>query len=148
MKLFVVKLKNGPGGLKHQVKVLVPKEAGIYGIVDSSGILIYVGKAKNLRKRLQSYFLKKIERKKINQAGHSHLLANMFSEFHAFLREIEVINLFLPSANVMGVAHRLRPVHLVLTSSEAPAIKLVKKLPKFIWKLMDHLIALKLCVTP
>lgn len=123
--------KNGPGGLKHQVKVLVPKEAGIYGIVDSSGILIYVGKAKNLRKRLQSYFLKKKskERKLIRRAT---LICwqTCFSEFHAFLREIEVINLFLPSANVMGVAHRLRPVHLVLTSSEAPAIKLVKKLPK------------------
>lgn len=123
--------KNGPGGLKPQVKVLVPKEAGIYGIVDSSGILIYVGKAKNLRKRLQSYFLKKKskERKLIRRAA---LICwqPCFSEFHAFLREIEVINLFLPSANVMGVAHRLRPVHLVLTSSEAPAIKLVKKLPR------------------
>lgn len=123
--------KNGPGGLKHQVKVLVPKEPGIYGIVDSFGILIYVGKAKNLRKRLQSYFLKKKskEKKLIRRAA---LISwqNCFSEFHAFLREIEVINLFLPSYNVMGVAHRLRPAYLVLTAAEAPAIKLFKKLPR------------------
>lgn len=123
--------KNGPGGLKHQVKVLVPQEAGIYGIVDSSGILIYVGKAKNLRKRLQSYFLKKKSKeKKLIRRAALICWQICFSEFHAFLREIEVINLFLPSANVMGVAHRLRPIYLVLTSSEAPAIKLLKKLPK------------------
>jgi excinuclease ABC subunit C len=123
--------KNGPGGLKHQVKVLVPKEPGIYGIVDSSGILIYVGKAKNLRKRLQSYFLKKKSKeKKLIRRAALICWQVCFSEFHAFLREIEVINLFLPSANVMGVAHRLRPIYLVLTSSEAPAIKLRKKLPR------------------
>ena len=122
--------KNGPGGLKHQVKVLVPKEPGIYGLVDSSGILIYVGKAKNLRKRLQSYFLKKKSKeKKLIRRATLICWQTCFSEFHAFLREIEVINLFLPNANVMGVAHRLRPVYLVLTSNEAPAIKLRKKLP-------------------
>ena len=123
--------KNGPGGLKHQVKVLVPKEAGIYGIVDSFGILIYVGKAKNLRKRLQSYFLKKKSKeKKLIKRATLICWQTCFSEFHAFLREIEVINLFLPAANVMGVAHRLRPIYLVLTAGEAPAIKLRKKLPK------------------
>ncbi len=122
--------KNGPGSLRHQVKVLVPKEPGIYGIIDQSGILIYVGKAKNLRKRLQTYFLKKRSKEK-------RLIRKAFficwqvcpTEFHALLREIEAINLFLPSANVLGVAHRLRPVYLVLTSNEAPSLKLLKKIP-------------------
>jgi excinuclease ABC subunit C len=89
-----------------------------------------VGKAKNLRKRLQSYFLKKKSKeKRLIRRATLICWQTCFSEFHAFLREIEVINLFLPNANVMGVAHRLRPVYLVLTSNEAPAIKLRKKLP-------------------
>ncbi len=123
--------KTGPGGLKHQVRVLVPKEPGIYGIVDSLGILIYVGKAKNLRKRLQSYFLKKKSKeKKLIRKAEMICWQTCFSEFHSFLREIEVINMFLPYANIMGVAHRLRPVYLVITSGHAPALKLLKKIPK------------------
>ena len=59
--------KNGPGGLKHQVKVLVPKEPGIYGIVDSFGILATILFPK-----------KEIERKKAYQTGSPNLLANLF----------------------------------------------------------------------
>jgi excinuclease ABC subunit C len=34
----------------------LPDKPGVYQFVDSSGIIIYVGKAKNLRKRVSSYF--------------------------------------------------------------------------------------------
>jgi len=41
---------------------LIPDKPGVYQFVDSSEIIIYVGKAKNLRKRVSSYFNK-------NQSG-------------------------------------------------------------------------------
>ena len=37
---------------------LLPKEPGIYKFLDSDKKIIYIGKAKNLRKRVKSYFSK------------------------------------------------------------------------------------------
>ena len=40
----------------------MPQKPGVYMFVDQNGIIIYVGKAKNLKKRVSSYFAK-------NQSG-------------------------------------------------------------------------------
>ena len=37
-------------------KITIPKEPGIYLMKDSKGEIIYIGKAKNLKKRVSSYF--------------------------------------------------------------------------------------------
>ena len=42
--------------LKEQV-ALLPLSPGVYQFVDRSGTIIYVGKAKSLRKRVSSYFV-------------------------------------------------------------------------------------------
>ena len=39
----------------EKIKVL-PTDAGVYQFFDSKGLIIYVGKAKNLNKRVHSYF--------------------------------------------------------------------------------------------
>ncbi len=41
--------------LDSQIKLL-PEEPGIYQFYDSKGVIIYIGKAKNLKKRVSSYF--------------------------------------------------------------------------------------------
>ena len=46
--------------LKEQV-ALLPLSPGVYQFVDSSGTIIYVGKAKSLRKRVSSYFVQSKE---------------------------------------------------------------------------------------
>lgn len=43
-------------GLKQQV-ALLPLSPGVYQFVDKSGTIIYVGKAKSLRRRVSSYFM-------------------------------------------------------------------------------------------
>ena len=42
--------------LKEQV-ALLPLSPGVYQFVDRTGTIIYVGKAKSLRKRVSSYFV-------------------------------------------------------------------------------------------
>ncbi|GIT33474.1 MAG: hypothetical protein Ct9H300mP3_10050 [Gammaproteobacteria bacterium] len=42
---------------KKKIKLdLLPTEPGIYRFLDSGKQVIYIGKAKNLRKRVKSYF--------------------------------------------------------------------------------------------
>ena len=49
--------------LIRQKLKLLPDSSGVYMMLDENGAIIYVGKAKNLKRRVSSYFLAK--------AGHS-----------------------------------------------------------------------------
>ena len=46
--------------LKKKISEL-PSSPGVYQYFDSSGVIIYIGKAKNLKKRVYSYFSKEHE---------------------------------------------------------------------------------------
>src|ERR1043166_8436110 len=48
-----------PAALRTQIRLLAPNLPGVYGMLNADEELIYVGKAKDLRVRLQSYFRKK-----------------------------------------------------------------------------------------
>lgn len=41
--------------VREKVRIL-PGEPGVYRFLDSSGRIIYIGKAKNLKKRVSQYF--------------------------------------------------------------------------------------------
>src|ERR1700727_2032439 len=45
-----------PSRLRQGVRDHAPRLPGVYGMIDERGRIIYVGKAKNLRARLLSYF--------------------------------------------------------------------------------------------
>ena len=89
--------------LEIQLKTL-PNSPGVYQYYDKNGKLLYVGKAKNLKKRVASYFTKKHDNarthvlvKKINQI--KHIVVN--SETDALLLENNLIKKYQPRYNVM-----------------------------------------------
>ena len=55
--LCVVSVADAPERIKRILKT-IPNDPGVYQYFNSEGTLIYVGKAKNLKKRVSSYFTK------------------------------------------------------------------------------------------
>lgn len=90
--------------LLGQVKVL-PDKPGIYQFLDSGGTIIYVGKAKSLKKRVASYFKKdsthsgkiSVMVKKISDIR--HMVVD--SELDALLLENNLIKKYQPRYNVL-----------------------------------------------
>ncbi len=88
--------------LKTLIKVL-PQQPGIYQYFDSSGTIIYIGKAKNLKKRVSSYFSKQHEHRKTallvrNIADIKHMVVE--SEQDALLLENNLIKKYQPRYNI------------------------------------------------
>jgi excinuclease ABC subunit C len=82
---------------------LIPDNPGVYQFFDQAGIIIYVGKAKNLKKRLTSYFSK-------NQSGKTIALLRKTSDIRhivvdnesdALLLENNLIKKYQPRYNIL-----------------------------------------------
>jgi excinuclease ABC subunit C len=83
----------------------LPSKPGIYKFYSDRGILIYVGKAKDLKKRVASYFQKNLSvgrktRKLVNETAHIEV-ALVNSEFDAFLLENSLIKENQPKYNIL-----------------------------------------------
>lgn len=88
--------------LKSLVSVL-PDQPGIYQYFDSSGKIIYVGKAKNLKKRVTSYFSKNLQNRKTELLVRSiadirHMVVE--TEQDALLLENNLIKKYQPRYNI------------------------------------------------
>lgn len=122
-----------PAALRRQVRLLCPKRPGIYGMIDRHGELIYVGKAKNLRARLLSYFRPRSrDRRSAKIIGQSRAIAweGSAGEFVALLRELEMIRRWRPRWNVQGQPLRRRQVFVCLGRRPAPHVFLAAKPPR------------------
>jgi len=93
----------GESTLEIQLKTL-PNEPGVYQYFDAEGKILYVGKAKNLKKRVNSYFTKthengktKVLVKKITDI--KHIVVD--TETDALLLENNLIKKYQPRYNVM-----------------------------------------------
>ena len=107
--------------LQEKIKSF-PGSPGVYQFIDKSGGILYIGKAKNLKNRVKSYFLKEIGR----GPGIENMVSLAFdikyieteSEIEALILESELVNKFQPKYNV-----RLRDDKSFLV------IKISKKVP-------------------
>lgn len=88
--------------LKNLISVL-PGKPGIYQFCDDSGKIIYIGKAKNLKKRVSSYFSKQHDSRKTallvrNIADIKHMVVE--TEQDALLLENNLIKKYQPRYNI------------------------------------------------
>ncbi len=88
--------------LKIQISLL-PDAPGVYQYFDKTGKIIYVGKAKSLKKRVSSYFNKNQENNKTRiLVSHIHQLKFIVveSELDALLLENNLIKTYQPKYNI------------------------------------------------
>lgn len=95
--------KEVPPALWEFVKQL-PSNPGVYQFFNGDGKIIYVGKAKNLKKRVSSYFLKRHESRKtdvlVKQITQiKHIVVD--SEEDALLLENNLIKKYQPKYNIL-----------------------------------------------
>ncbi|MCJ2375310.1 excinuclease ABC subunit UvrC [Vibrio sp. ZSDZ34] len=82
----------------------VTNQPGVYRMYDAESVVIYVGKAKDLKKRLSSYFRKTVDREK-TRALVSHInkidVTVTHTETEALILEHNYIKQYLPKYNVL-----------------------------------------------
>lgn len=107
----------------------IPSQPGIYKYFDAAGTLIYVGKAKNIRKRVSSYFNKTFTTYKTHELVQrieriEFTIVN--SEQDAFLLENTLIKRFQPRYNINLKDDKTYPF-LVIKNEPFPRVFLTRQ---------------------
>ncbi len=130
--LHTIKARR-PGHLRALMSQDCPRLPGVYGMIDPRGELIYVGKAKNLRARLLSYFRPRSRDPKagrILKRTRSLVWEIATSEFAALLRELELIQRWRPRFNVQGQPEQRRRVYVCVGRRPAATVFLARNPPR------------------
>jgi excinuclease ABC subunit C len=116
--------------LFKEIQASLPQEPGIYQYFDENGHLLYVGKAKNIRKRVSSYFL----------SNHGHTLKTIElvqkikdiqftivdSEHDAFILENELIKNYQPKYNINLKDDKTYP-YIIIKKENFPRVFLTRR---------------------
>ena len=106
---------------------LVPSCPGCYLMKNSEGYIIYVGKSKNLKNRLSSYF-------KSSHTGKTKMLVSEIADFEYIITNIEIESLLLeinlikkydPKYNILLRDDKTYP-YIELTNDIVPVLKVVR----------------------
>ena len=108
---------------------LVPHLPGSYQMKDKDGIIIYVGKAKDLKNRLNSYFNREVTgktKKLVSEICDFEYIVTT-SELEAFLLEINLIKKYDPKYNILLKDDKSYP-YIEYVSTPYPTLKVVRYL--------------------
>ena len=107
----------------------LPESPGVYIMRDNAGRIIYIGKAKNLRKRVSSYFRSDVEikvRSIINSLRHlDYFLAA--SESEALVVERQLINSYKPFYNALWRDDKSYPYLKLSLKEDFPRLFITRK---------------------
>lgn len=111
----------------------LPTTSGVYLMKDIDGHIIYVGKAKNLKRRVSSYFLNTEKTIKTN-----NLVSNIYdfdyiltpSELDALALESTLIKKHQPFYNILLKDGKAYPYIRINTKEDYPTVEIVRKVKK------------------
>ncbi len=112
--------------IKDQLKKL-PDEPGVYLMKDSSGEIIYVGKATSLKNRVGSYFNGRKDPKTVELVSHIVTIEHRETDsvLEALLLEAELIKQYRPIYNIKGLDDKSF-LHIVITDEGLPRVLLAR----------------------
>ena len=114
--------------IKEKLK-LVPKLPGSYQMKNKDGVIIYVGKAKNLYNRVKSYFTGTV-------TGKTAMLVNDITDFEyivtsseleSLILEITLIKKYDPKYNILLKDDKSYP-YIELTTEKYPRVRIVRNI--------------------
>jgi len=109
-------------------KVAIPSHPGIYIMKDATEKILYIGKAKNLKNRVKSYFLKnqnyKTQKLVEKIADIEFVLTD--NEEEAFLLEANMIKRYRPPYNI-ELKDQQRYTYLRITNEEFPRLMVTRR---------------------
>ena len=115
--------KVGVDFLREKIKY-VSSRPGVYRMLDDAGVVLYVGKAKNLKKRLTNYVqdnrLSYRIRQMVSQV-HDLITIETAGESEAFLLEAQLIKQFRPYYNILLKDDKSYP-YILLTKEQYPRL--------------------------
>jgi len=106
---------------------LVPTLPGSYQMKDKDGIIIYVGKAKNLQRRLRSYFTRTLTgktKKLVSEIADFEYIVTS-SELESLILEITLIKKYNPKYNILLKDDKSYP-YIEFTKDLYPLLKVVR----------------------
>ena len=124
---------KGKEAYDKRLKLIVqnlPEKPGCYQYLDEQGTVIYVGKAKNLKRRVSSYFIKE------NQTDKTRMLVSKISdlkyivvetEWDAFLLENNLIKRYKPRYNILLKDDKTYP-SICITLEDYPRVFKTRKI--------------------
>ena len=111
----------------------LPNQPGIYKYFNTEGTIIYIGKAKDLRKRVSSYFTKAagVSRKTLKLVSEVAMLEVVIvnSEFDALLLENSLIKEYQPKYNILLKDDKSFP-SILITKDRFPKIYSTRRIEK------------------
>ena len=110
---------------------LVPNLPGSYQMKDKDGIIIYVGKAKDLKKRLKSYFTGRVTgktKKLVSEINDFEYIVTK-SELESLILEITLIKKYNPKYNILLKDDKSYP-YIEFTKDKYPLLKVVRNVKK------------------
>ena len=107
--------------------LLLPNKPGCYLMKDKNGVIIYVGKAKNLKNRVNSYFKSTHTGKTAvlvsNIVDFEYIITN--SELESLLLEINLIKKYNPKYNILLKDDKSYP-YIEITNEKVPRLIIVR----------------------
>ncbi len=118
--------------IEDKIKLL-PDKPGVYVMLDSNGVIIYVGKAKNLKNRVRQYFFNGVKTEKVmamvkNIADFYYIIAP--TEIDALSLENNLIKKHKPRYNILLKDDKTYPYVKIDIKEDFPTFRITRKIKK------------------